>query len=190
MTNSDILSNINYSKFFEYHINSNSDITVGVVPYYVNIPYGILEMDKNDKVENLIEKPSFKYFSNAGIYMIKRDLIKIVPKNKLFDATDIIKYCIDSNNLSVSKFEINNYWKDIGKIDDYKQAEIDFKEFLKMIEINFSLKNNLKLGENSLSALDQYIISKGYKNIGLIIDKAVKNNPYVLKFENQLKFWE
>lgn len=131
LTNSDILSNINYSKFFEYHINSNSDITVAVVPYHVNIPYGILEIDKNDKVENLIEKPSYKYFSNAGIYMIKRDLVKIVPKNKFFDATDIIKYCINSKNLSVSRFEINNYWKDIGRIDDYKQAEIDVKRIFK-----------------------------------------------------------
>jgi dTDP-glucose pyrophosphorylase len=131
LTNSDILSNINYSKFFEYHINSNSDITVGVVPYYVNIPYGILEIDKNDKVENLIEKPSYKYFSNAGIYMIKRDLVEIVPKNKFFDATDIIKYCINSSNLSVSKFEINDYWKDIGNINDYEQAKIDVKRIFK-----------------------------------------------------------
>ena len=55
-----------------------------------------------------------------------------------------------------------------------------------MIDINFIVKNNLKLGENSLLKVDQFIISNGYKNIGLIIDKAVKNNPYVLKFENQL----
>ena len=63
--------------------------------------------------------------------MIKRNLVNIVPKNKFFDATDIIKYCINNNNLSVSKFEINNYWKDIGKIDDYNQAKIDVKRIFK-----------------------------------------------------------
>lgn len=55
-----------------------------------------------------------------------------------------------------------------------------------MNKISFSLKNNLKLGEGSLSEVDQFIITGGYKRIGLIIDKAVKNNPFVLKFESQL----
>ena len=125
ITNSDLLSNINYEDFFLDFIEKNADMSVVTIPYNVNVPYAVLET-YNNNVLNFKEKPTYTYYSNAGIYLVKKNILKSIPQNTFYNATDLMEHLIKSSNKIIS-FPLIGYWLDIGNPDDYAKAENDFK---------------------------------------------------------------
>ena len=69
--NSDLLTNVNFEQFYLDFINSKADISVLSIPYDVKIPYAVLELN-NNFVSDLKEKPCYTYYSNGGMYLMKR----------------------------------------------------------------------------------------------------------------------
>ena len=126
LINSDLLTTINYEKMYLFFKDNEADLVVGGVPYKVNVPYGVLESDNNNNIVSLTEKPTYTYFSNAGIYIFKKKFIDLIPSNTHYNATDLIDKLL-SLNLKVMKYEMTEYWLDIGKKDDFDKAQIDIK---------------------------------------------------------------
>jgi dTDP-glucose pyrophosphorylase len=123
ITNSDILTNLDYEQFFLDFVDSKADFSVATIPYNVNVPYAILET--TDKViKSFKEKPTYTYFANAGIYLMKKTIIKEIPINQPFNATDLLD-CLIKNNFNVRSFPLRGYWLDIGKHDDFNKAQED-----------------------------------------------------------------
>jgi dTDP-glucose pyrophosphorylase len=125
MVNSDLLTNIDFEDIYRNFIKSGSDLMVACIPYKVDIPYAILEME-DDRVISLKEKPSYTYYSNAGIYLMKKEVVDIIPKNEHFNATDLMDSLIE-NGKKVGYYPILGYWLDIGKMDDFIKAQEDIK---------------------------------------------------------------
>jgi dTDP-glucose pyrophosphorylase len=123
--NSDILTNIDYEDFFIEFINQNADMAVATIPYKVDIPYAVLETNHN-LVVDFKEKPTYTYYSNAGIYLVKRSFIDLIPKNEFYNATDLMELLIKSNKKLIS-YPLLSYWLDIGKHGDYEKAQVDIK---------------------------------------------------------------
>lgn len=121
--NSDLLTNINFEQMFEDFVNSESDMIVATVDYKVQIPYGIIESD-GKKITALVEKPTYTYYSNAGIYMFKKEVVQFIPDNTHFNATDLLEKLI-ANDHKVTHFPITSYWLDIGKHHDFEKAQKD-----------------------------------------------------------------
>jgi dTDP-glucose pyrophosphorylase/CBS domain-containing protein len=124
--NSDLLTNIDFDDFYRKFKSSGADMTVATIPYHVDIPYAVLETDKKDNVLSFLEKPRYTYYSNAGIYLIKWDVLKFLPEHGKFDATDLMEALI-KNKKTVSTYPVVGYWLDIGRIDDYNKAQEDVK---------------------------------------------------------------
>jgi dTDP-glucose pyrophosphorylase len=121
--NSDLLTNLDYEQFFLDFIDSKADFSVATIPYNVNVPYAIIET--TDKaIKSFKEKPTYTYFANAGIYLMKKAIIKEIPLNQLYNATDLLD-CLIKNNFNVRSFPLRGYWLDIGKHDDFKKAQED-----------------------------------------------------------------
>lgn len=91
--NADLFTNLNYEDFYLDFIESNADISVATIPYNVNIPYAILNLNQNN-ITSFEEKPSYTYYANAGIYLIKKKYLEIIPKDCLFHATDLLQLLI------------------------------------------------------------------------------------------------
>jgi len=129
ITNSDILTNLDYEKFFLDFVDSDADFAVATIPYNVNVPYAILETNDN-LIQSFREKPTYTYFANAGIYLIKKELCSKIPKDQFYNATDLLDYLLE-NKYKVTSFPLRGYWLDIGKHDDYikAQADIEFITF-------------------------------------------------------------
>ena len=123
--NSDLLTNINIADFYKSFKDSNADMAIATTSYSVNIPYAVLETE-NGLVKSFKEKPTYTYFSNAGIYLIKKELINEIPENEFYNATDLINKLINTNRV-VLTYPILGYWLDIGRHEDYKKANEDFK---------------------------------------------------------------
>ena len=77
VTNSDILTNLDYEQFYLDYKNSNADLSIAAIPYKVNIPYAVLEKDEDGIIKGFREKPTYTYYSNGGIYLIKKELLII-----------------------------------------------------------------------------------------------------------------
>lgn len=128
--NSDLLTNIDFADFYKSFKASNADMAVAATSYSVNIPYAVLETDNDHRVKSLKEKPRYNYFSSAGIYILKKHLLKMIPKETFFDITDLMDKVL-SMNLYLITYPINGYWLDIGRHEDYSKAQEDIKH-LKM----------------------------------------------------------
>jgi NDP-sugar pyrophosphorylase family protein len=89
-----------------------------------------MEFSEGKKVIGFKEKPKYTYFSNAGIYLLKKELIKMIPVDEKFDATDLMNVVIESNHKLIAE-PIHGYWLDIGRIEDFFKAQEDIK-FLKI----------------------------------------------------------
>lgn len=124
--NSDLLTNIDFVDFFKVYKNSAADMGVATISYKVNIPYGVLETDESNKVISLREKPDYTYFSNAGIYIINKRLLSMIPNDTFFNVTDLMQKVMDMDNKLIT-YSINGYWLDIGKHEDFKKAQEDIK---------------------------------------------------------------
>lgn len=124
--NSDLLTNIDFSDFYKSFKNSNADMAVAATIYSVDIPYAVLETDEKQQVKSLKEKPRYTYFSNAGIYILKKEVLKMIPKGEFFDITDLMDKILEMN-LKLVTYPINGYWLDIGKHEDFKKAQEDIK---------------------------------------------------------------
>ena len=118
--NSDLFTNINYEDFYLHFKEHDADMSVAAVPYDVDIPLGILNLDGRNII-GLSEKPHFGYYANAGIYLIRKSALKLIPADKMFHSTDLVEALIAAGR-KVIRFPINGTWIDIGTPQEYRRA--------------------------------------------------------------------
>jgi len=123
ITNSDLLTNIDYEQFFLEFIKQGADLAVLTIPYQVAIPYAVLETEKGE-VKSFKEKPTYTYYSNGGIYLMKKEMTHLIPKSKFYNATDLMEELLNQNKKIIS-FPFSGYWLDVGKHEDFEKAQID-----------------------------------------------------------------
>jgi len=124
--NSDLLTNIDFADFFNVYKESNADMAVAATSYHVDVPYAVLEVGEENRVSSLKEKPRYTYYSNAGIYIIKRAILEMIPIDEFYDITDLMKKIL-INGKKLVTYPITGYWLDIGKHEDFKKAQEDIK---------------------------------------------------------------
>lgn len=118
--NSDLFTNINYEDFYLHFKEHDAEMSVAAVPYTVSVPYGIFDLEGRE-IQGLIEKPTYNYYANAGIYLIKHSALDEIPENTFFNATDLIEKLI-AENKKVIRFPLNGTWIDIGNPQEYQKA--------------------------------------------------------------------
>ncbi|PKP23300.1 MAG: nucleotidyltransferase [Bacteroidetes bacterium HGW-Bacteroidetes-21] len=123
VTNSDLLTNIDYEHFFLDFLKEQADFSVVTIPYSVDIPYAVLETNNNNII-NFREKPTYTYYSNGGIYLMKKEVLSQIPMEKHYNATDLMEVLIKSNKKIIS-YPLSGYWLDIGRHEDYLKAQKD-----------------------------------------------------------------
>jgi NDP-sugar pyrophosphorylase family protein len=124
--NGDILTQVDFRAMLAYHQEHQADMTVAVRQYDLQVPYGVIEHE-GPRVRCLTEKPLYKLFVNAGIYLIEPSVYSCIPNGQRFDMTDLIQSLLDAKRPVIS-FPIREYWLDIGQHADYEQAQADVQE--------------------------------------------------------------
>ena len=123
--NSDILTTMDFEDFFLDFREKDADMAVATVPYRVKIPYGVLETNQ-DHIVDLKEKPTYTYYSNGGIYLLKKEVIEQIPEDTFYNATDLMEKLMN-NGGKVTHYPVLGYWLDIGKQEDYERAKEDIE---------------------------------------------------------------
>ena len=124
--NSDILTNIDFEDFYNSYKNQNSDMMLASIPYVVAVPYAVLTT-KDQYIRNFEEKPTYTYYSNGGIYLMKFSLKNKLVIGESCNATDLMDILLEDQKNALTHYPILGYWLDMGKHTDYLKAQEDFK---------------------------------------------------------------
>lgn len=123
--NADILTNIDFEDFYSNYKDFHDDMSVATFNVKVDIPYAVLETQEK-RIKSFVEKPTYTYYSNAGIYLLNKKFIKLIPENTAYDTIDLIDEMIKKGK-KVSHFPIRGYWLDIGTTENYSKAQDDIR---------------------------------------------------------------
>lgn len=119
--NSDLFTNIDYEDFFLHFQQHDADMSVAAVPYVVKVPYGVFNLDGR-YIKGVTEKPTYNYYANAGIYLIKKKCLNLIPDNQFFNATDFMDTLINQS-YKVIRYPISGFWIDIGQHEELVRAK-------------------------------------------------------------------
>jgi dTDP-glucose pyrophosphorylase len=124
--NSDLLTNIDFEDFYNFYKGQNAMMALASIPYNVSIPYAVLKT-KDHIVESFSEKPTYTYYSNGGIYLMKFELKKYISKGIHYNATDLMDKLILESSSNLFHYPLLSYWLDIGKHQDFIKAQDDIQ---------------------------------------------------------------
>jgi dTDP-glucose pyrophosphorylase len=124
--NGDLLTKINFKQLVDFHTEHEAKATMCVREYEYQIPYGVVHAD-NELITSIVEKPIQRYFVNAGIYVINPEVLESIPRDTFYDMPTLYEHLIEDKQRSVI-FPIREYWLDIGRMDDYTRANLEFLE--------------------------------------------------------------
>ncbi len=123
--NGDILTTIDFLKFYEFGISMNANLTVAIKKLIMPFAFGNIFYEGN-YVTGIEEKPDIEREILAGIYLMKPAIFDLIPYNKFLDMDKLIKTMLNQN-IPVAKYHLREYWLDIGQISDYEKAQDDYK---------------------------------------------------------------
>ncbi len=123
MMNGDLLTKIDFEKLLKFHVKQGGDATMCVRAYDFQVPYGVIKADGN-RITNIIEKPIYKFFVNAGIYVLGKSIIESVDGKTYLDMPNMLESKIEQGG-KVNMFPVHEYWLDIGRMEQFEQAQRD-----------------------------------------------------------------
>ena len=123
VTNGDVITDLNYSKFLEFHNEKKFDITICVKLLENKIDFGVVEVNRGI-VQKLVEKPTMSYLINSGVYVINFDQLSKFERNTVITMPEIIEHCQSSGSI-VGSFVLEDYWIDVGRPKDLYKVRAD-----------------------------------------------------------------
>ncbi len=122
--NGDLLTNVNFSHMMDYHLHKESIATMGIREYDFQVPYGVVNVE-NEDILSIQEKPIHKFFVSAGIYVLSDKVLEMIPDDAFYDMPTLFEEIIKKELKTVS-FAIREYWLDIGRMEEFKKANIEY----------------------------------------------------------------
>lgn len=145
--NGDLLTELDYRSLIKFHRGSGCAMTVCVRRHSIKIPYGVIQMDgENRTVNEIVEKPDHEFLVNAGIYMLEPEVIDLIPKGEFFDMVQLMN-AAKASSLEVGAFPILEYWKDIGQHDQIREARAERINRQSAIYANFTVPADFVISE-------------------------------------------
>jgi len=127
--NGDILSLMDFSKFFAFAGVKQTLLTVAVKKIVTPYAFGNIHFE-GDLVTRIEEKPSIVTYALAGLYVMHPDIFSLIPEGEYFGMDKLIQSMLDKG-IPIAKYEMQEYWLDIGRIDDYQQAQDAYQRHFK-----------------------------------------------------------
>lgn len=123
LMNSDLFTNVDFEDFFLHFEEHQGDMSAVAIPYSISVPYGIFDIKHKREILGILEKPTYNYYANGGIYLIRQEMLeKYIPRDTFFNATDFMEKLI-AEGRKVIRFPLSGYWIDIGNKQEYTKAQ-------------------------------------------------------------------
>ena len=123
VTNCDALVLTDYGDLYDYHMNSQNEITIVSALKNITVPYGVLHSKENGILINMEEKPMLSYLINTGMYVINPDTIDRIPNDTKFHMTDLIDIVM-KNGGKVGMYPVSeDSFLDMGEFSEMQRME-------------------------------------------------------------------
>lgn len=126
--NGDILTDLDYQALIDAHIKRGAIATVATYRRDVNIDFGVLEKDAENRIVAFKEKPTYHFDVSMGIYVFSKRILDFVPIDEPF-GFDQLMYKLTERKEEVYSFPHSKYWLDIGRPDDYARSIEEFERY-------------------------------------------------------------
>lgn len=124
--NADILTLVDFESLMDFHILNGADATMCIREYGMEVPYGVVRLNK-DTIVSIEEKPIRQFYVNAGIYVLTPETLSLIPPGLPLDMTGLFEQAVEKGMNTLS-FPIREFWMDIGKPEDYERANLDYNK--------------------------------------------------------------
>lgn len=126
VTNGDLLTTLDFAKMLQAHQGAGADATIASFRRQVKSEFGILETDGAMRMTGYLEKPVQEHLVSMGLYVLRRDAVAphLVPGQRL-DMPDLMRALV-AEGRHVLCHAPECFWLDIGRPDDYAQAQAIF----------------------------------------------------------------
>lgn len=124
VANGDILTDIDFSELYDCHRRDDAKLTVATTKRRNMVDYGVLDVGANRHVTGFREKPEYDFTVSMGIYILDRSLLQYVPTDQPFGFDELVLKMLDLGE-AINTFPFDGYWLDIGRHEDYEQANRD-----------------------------------------------------------------
>jgi len=132
--NGDILSLINFDKFYNFAIAQDSLLTIAIKKEITPFAFGNISFEE-DVVTGIQEKPDIIMYILAGIYVMKPEIFKYFPVNEYYGMDNLIKQMLACGE-KITKYDLREYWLDIGRLSDYEKAKDVYNEHFKNADLD------------------------------------------------------
>ena len=121
LMNGDILSTIDFGKFYRFALDKEADLCVAIKKIVVPFAFGNIHSE-GDYVTGIEEKPAVETEILAGIYVMRPGLFELIPDNQYYGMDTLIREML-SHKRPVAKYSMREIWLDIGQLPDYERAQ-------------------------------------------------------------------
>lgn len=125
--NGDILSLVNFEALYDFACSRDSLLTVAIKKIITPYAFGNIFFD-GDLVTRIEEKPDIVTYAVAGIYVMKPQIMDLIPPGEYFGMDMLLRKMLQEN-LPITKYELDEYWLDIGQIQDYEKAQNIYQDY-------------------------------------------------------------
>ncbi len=130
--NGDILTTLDYQKLIRYHRKQKGIVTIAMNQKRVRLELGVMEFNRAHRLIRYIEKPTLSYSVSMGIYIFERRVLEWIPSKRYFDFPELIQKLIRQREKVVC-YPSNDFWLDVGRHEDYEEAQKKFQEMRKKL---------------------------------------------------------
>lgn len=119
--NGDILSLVDFGKLVDFSRRMGSVLTLAIKKEITPFAFGNIRFE-GELVTSIEEKPDITMYVLAGIYVMTPEIFPFIPEGTYFGMDHLIKDLL-ARGVPVAKYELEEYWLDIGRIGDYEKAQ-------------------------------------------------------------------
>ncbi len=136
--NGDVLTTLNMKELVDYHKEKGAIATIAAHERKVKIDFGVIETNGDYEITGYIEKPCYDFYVSMGVYIFEPRVLSYIKYNEYLDLPNLIIRLMEAGE-KVASYPYSGYWMDLGRIDDYEHAVVEFEKIKPQI-----------LGEDSL----------------------------------------
>ena len=139
----DHIYKMDYELMLDYHKANNADVTIAAMPVPIEEAkrFGIVVTDDDNRITEFEEKPENpkSNLASMGIYIfswkvLKNALIALKDQNECDFGKHVIPYCFE-NNKRLFAYEYNGYWKDVGTLNSYWEANMELIDIIPVFNL-------------------------------------------------------
>jgi dTDP-glucose pyrophosphorylase len=128
--NCDVLTKVRFTQLFDFHAEQGAAATMAVREIDFQVPYGVVRLEEQ-LITAIDEKPTQRFFVNAGIYVLEPQAVKLIPRDEPFDMPSLFQLLINKEKRRCAAYPVCEYWIDVGQVADLRRAQGDYSGVFK-----------------------------------------------------------